>query len=171
MALNRYQKIFGVGPLGALLSILFLGFAWLVDWWLGHPQILTDPRPIKYVALVLFVLGLCLHFWTVSTLRHWWKEDELCTHGPYKYLRHPMYAAWISFVGLALALGLNSWVILIWSVLLHPIWHLLVAKEERIMENVFGDKYRQYLARTSRFVPRFFLKKRGKRGRLKGGHP
>ena len=98
MALSTYEKIFGKGPLGALISILMLCLAWLAHLWLGRPHIMTDPTPLRYAAGVLFVMGLSLHFWTVSTLRNWWKEGKLCAKGPYKHLRHPMYAAWISFM-------------------------------------------------------------------------
>lgn len=112
MALNKYQKIFGVGPLGAFISFLSFGLAWLVDRGLGHPQILSDPSLLRWVALVLFALGLFLHFWTLVTLKNWWKKDRLCTKGPFKYLRHPMYAVWVSFIAFGLALFFNSRVIL-----------------------------------------------------------
>jgi protein-S-isoprenylcysteine O-methyltransferase Ste14 len=153
--LNAYEKYFGVGPFGALISFLLLALAWLVDWRIGYPKIMHNPLPLRYIALVLFVSGLYLHFWTMFTLRNWWKEGRLCTKGPFKYLRHPMYAAWITFITLGLALALNSWVILLWSIILHPIWHHLVIKEEKMAEYVFGDQYRNYFSRRGRFIPRF----------------
>ena len=138
MALNTYEKFFGSGPLGALISLLMLCLTWPADRWLDHPEILMNPTPLRYAAGVLFILGIGLHFWTMSTLKNWWKEGRLCTKGPYKYLRHPMYAAWISFISPGLALAMNSWVVLLWSFLLHPVWHILVSKEEKIVEDVFG---------------------------------
>jgi len=41
------------------------------------------------------------------------------------------------------------------SLLLHPIWHVLARREEKIVMDAFGDEYRRYAARTGRFVPRF----------------
>ena len=156
MALSTYEKIFGRGPLGALITLLMLCLAWLVDRWLGRPPILADPTPLRYAAGVLFVLGLGLHIWTMRTLRNWWQEGRLCTRGPFKHLRHPMYAAWISFISLGFALALNSWLLLLWFFLLHPLWHVLVSKEEKIVEDLFGDEYRRYSKGTGRFVPRLF---------------
>jgi protein-S-isoprenylcysteine O-methyltransferase Ste14 len=133
-----------------------LCLAWLVDLRLGRPPILADPTPLRYAAGVLFVLGLGLHIWTMRTLRNWWQEGRLCTRGPFKYLRHPMYAAWISFISLGFALAMNSWIILLWYFLLHPLWHVLVRKEEKMVEVIFGDEYRRYSKGTGRFVPRLF---------------
>ncbi len=54
-----------------------------------------------------------------------------------------------------IALMFNSWIILLWPVLLYPIWSLLVRKEEMMMTEVFGEEYTRYAARTGRFFPRF----------------
>jgi len=56
---------------------------------------------------------------------------------------------------MGVALVINSWVYVLWALLLHPIWHVLANREEKIVEDVFGDEYRHYAARTGRFVPRF----------------
>ena len=154
--IGKYRKVFGVGPSGALISILLLALALLVDRSLGHPRIAENPMPLRYAACALFFLGLCLHIWTMAMLRNWWQKDRLCTRGPFKYLRHPMYAAWVTLVSLGLALVLNSWVVIAWAVLLHPIWHRWVMEEEKMMEALFGDQYRRYASHTGRFVPRLF---------------
>jgi protein-S-isoprenylcysteine O-methyltransferase Ste14 len=67
-----------------------------------------------------------------------------------------MYAAWVSFISPGLAFALNSWMILLWSLLLHPLWHILVSKEEKMVEDIFGDEYRRYSKGTGRFLPRLF---------------
>jgi len=154
--LSTYEKFFGVGPLGALISFALLVLARMIDRHIGHTGLMSHPAPLRYIAVVLCALGLFLHFWTMFTLRNWWRKDGLCTHGPFKYLRHPMYAAWVTFISLGLSLALNSWIFLFWSMILHPIWHLLVTKEEKIMEQAFGDQYRNYCLRKGRFIPRFF---------------
>ena len=154
MNLNRFQKLFGVGPIGAVVSVVLLAAAAWVDRLLGHPALSMYAAPLKIVGLALVVTGLGLHFWTLGTLRNWWQKHLLCTMGPFKWFRHPMYAAWITFVSLGAALYLNSWVFLFWVVLLHPIWHQLVVREEKMMLENFHDEYRAYAARTGRFIPR-----------------
>jgi protein-S-isoprenylcysteine O-methyltransferase Ste14 len=65
-----------------------------------------------------------------------------------------MYAAWISVILPGFALMLNSWAVLLILPPVHVIWHLLVASEEDLMRARFGDQYRDYAARTGRFIPR-----------------
>ena len=97
--------------------------------------------------------GLALHAWSFTTLRQWWVGDRLCTRGPFRLVRHPMYAAWITLIAPGVALMLNRWIFVLCLAALHPVWHALVQREECIMESLFGDVYRDYAARTGRFLP------------------
>ena len=151
---DRLRKLFGVGPMGALLSLLLLAVALLVDHRLGRPAILSYGSFMKGVGVVLVFAGLGLHLRTMHTLRTWWVEGRLCTTGPFRWFRHPMYAAWITFVSLGVALYLDSWVLLAWAAALHPLWRVLVTAEENMMARLFPDEYPAYAARTGRFIPR-----------------
>ena len=154
MKLGKFRKIFGAGPLGLLVSLSLLSVFWWASRMLGHPTIMEHSGPLKVAAAVLVVMGLGLHFWTGWTLRKWWVNNQLCTSGPFKYLRHPMYAAWITFVAAGVTFYLNSWLLIAWLVLLHMAWHRLVRQEETMMVDTFGEEYQAYAARTGRFVPR-----------------
>jgi len=154
MAISRLNKLFGVGPIGMSISLVLLAIAVWVDRVLGHSAILTNPTPLKAVGVALVIIGLGLSFWSFWTLRNWWAKDELCTMGPFKWFRHPMYAAWITFIIPAVALYLNSWIILLFAVLIHQIWHQLVIQEEKMMLEIFPEEYRLYSTRTGRFFPR-----------------
>lgn len=155
MSLTAYKKLFGVGPLGALITLVLFFLAWLVGLKMAHTEILNQPFPLKCAGTILIAFGLFLHMWTFFTLKNWWRNDQLCTTGPFRYFRHPMYAAWVSFISMGVALTFNSWMYVLWALLLHPIWHMLARREEKIVEDAFGDEYRCYAARTGRFVPRF----------------
>jgi len=156
MNISRLQKLFGVGPMGGIISLLLLTIAVWVDRISGHSAILANPTPIKVFGGGLAVIGLGLYFWSFWTLRNWWAKDELCTMGPFKWFRHPMYASLITFIIPSVALYLNSWIILFFAVLIHPIWHQLVTKEEKMMSEIFQDEYLAYAARTGRFFPRIW---------------
>lgn len=153
--MDKSKKIFGIGPRGTSISVVLLILFLALDWWVGHPTITSDPGFVRVPAIVLIFAGLILHFWSFWTLRSWWKEDQLCTKGPFRFFRHPMYAAWITFICPGVALFFNSWTMLLWPLLLHPVWHILVAWEETWMQKLFGDSYREFARRTGRFVPRF----------------
>ncbi|MBF0450597.1 MAG: isoprenylcysteine carboxylmethyltransferase family protein [Candidatus Magnetomorum sp.] len=153
MTIMKLKKIFGVGLFGALISVVLLLFIGCLDQILGHPQICANLLSLKIIAFLLIAIGFGLHCWTFFTLRYWWVENQLCTMGPFKYFRHPMYASWITFITLGVSLYLNSWIYLLWYVLLHPIWHRLVMTEEIMMKEIFGAEYQRYLESTCRFIP------------------
>jgi protein-S-isoprenylcysteine O-methyltransferase Ste14 len=73
-------------------------------------------------------------------------------------VRHPMYAAWITFIDLGISLYLNSWIFILWYLLLQPIWHRLMVTEEIMMADTFGSEYQLYVERTGRFFPKIFKK-------------
>ena len=151
----RFQKIFGVGPLGALLSLFLLALLGGLDRLAGQPAIAQHPGFLYAAALVLILSGAGLHVWSFMTLRSWWRDDRLCTRGPFRFVRHPMYTAWITLIVGGLVLTCNSWIMLAGPAILHPLWHRLVPQEEKMMTTVFGDAYRQYADRTGRFLPRW----------------
>lgn len=154
MEINKLQKIFGVGPMGAVISLLLLAlFAW-ADSMMKLPVMVAYTGLMKSIGVALIILGLGLHFWSFSTLRNWWADNKLCTKGPFKHFRHPMYAAWITFVCPGVALYLNSWLYLFWLLLLQIIWHKFVKKEEIIMIDTFGEDYIDYARQTGRFFPK-----------------
>ncbi len=156
MKIHRLKKIFGVGPLGALISLALFFFFLLLNRLGGQPAISTQTTLIKSAGAVLVTAGGVLHLWSFQTLRNWWANNQLCTSGPFKFFRHPMYAAWITFIVTGISLYLNSWIMLLWPVSLQLVWPGLVAREEMIMGDIFGEEYRRYAKRTGRFMPKLF---------------
>ena len=80
------------------------------------------------------------------------QSHQLATGGPFRILRHPIY------MGLnLLALGSAIWVPtpIVWAafVLMVIGSDLRARAEETILEQAFGPSYREYCARTRRFVP------------------
>lgn len=91
------------------------------------------------------------------------KEHELITHGVYRRIRHPMYAA-IFLFATAQGFLLQNWLAGWGGFVTFGLLYLIRApREERMMEEVFGESYRDYVERTGRLWPR-----RGKdEGRIK----
>jgi protein-S-isoprenylcysteine O-methyltransferase Ste14 len=76
------------------------------------------------------------------------------TSGPYRYVRHPFYlAGFVALVGGSLATA--NWFLLLASLV--PLGFLVARtriEEDKLIER-FGDEYRNYMAKTGRFFPRF----------------
>ncbi len=78
---------------------------------------------------------------------------KLLTEGIYRKIRHPRYvevALWV----LAYALFANYLALYVASLLTVPALLLIVAMEERELEERFGEEWRSYAATTPRFLPR-----------------
>jgi protein-S-isoprenylcysteine O-methyltransferase Ste14 len=89
--------------------------------------------------------------WSVSLeLR---ESHTLVTDGIYRRIRHPMYTAFWLWA-LAQALLLPNWVAGFAGLIGFGILFFgRVAREERMMQESFGDQYRDYKAQTFRVIP------------------
>ncbi len=78
---------------------------------------------------------------------------EVIERGAYRYVRHPSYtAAALIYLGIGLALG--NWIaVLIIMAGVALAFGYRVRVEERALLSVIGEPYRDYMARTKRFVP------------------
>ena len=81
-------------------------------------------------------------------------NHTLVVHGVYRRVRHPMYAAqWLW--GIAQVLLIHNWVAGFSGLVLSVLLYLLrIPREERMMAEHFGEKYRSYKDRTGRILPR-----------------
>jgi len=81
------------------------------------------------------------------------KQHQLVTHGPYRYVRHPLYTA--TLLG-ALANGLvtANWFIAATGLTAFTLLMTRSRTEERFLIERFGDDYRQYRNRTGSVFPK-----------------
>lgn len=82
------------------------------------------------------------------------ESHTLVTNGIYKYIRHPMYASqWIW--GIAQILLLWNWMAGPLDLLFFILFYILrVRAEEKMMQDKFGDQYREYMKKTGGVIPR-----------------
>jgi len=81
--------------------------------------------------------------------------ERLVTAGPYRFCRNPMYLGHLIFLaGLALALRSGLGAVVFAG---HAIWfQRRVRSDEKRLAVLFGDPYRDYVARVKRWVPGIF---------------
>ena len=144
-------------PLIALAAVL-LGLA--LDWLLPAyvlTVLLTLWERIA-IAVVFFAAGAGLAipamrgFRAAGTHVEPWKPSlALVTGGIFGRLRNPMYVGLtLILAGLAILLA-SDWM-LVMTIIFVPVIHFgVVKREERYLEAKFGDAYRSYKARVSRY--------------------
>lgn len=150
---SRLAKIFGSGPAGLLISLALLFIAFLADKRLDAPPLLKNQLLRSLLFLISILITLAVIVWSIRSLPASERGNKLSTRGAFKYVRHPLYAAFLSVFNFGLAIYLNSYVFIIWAVLLHPVWHFVVRYEERLMVGLFGEAYLEYQKKTGRFLP------------------
>lgn len=151
---SRLSKIFGSGPAGLLISLLLLFIAYRINERIDPAPLSTHRPLLNSVFLVSVLMTLAMIIWSVKSLPAGQRGNKLSTRGAFKYLRHPLYAAFLSIFDFGLAVYLNSYIFILWAVLLHPVWHYVVRYEERLMVEIFGQSYVEYQRSTGRFFPR-----------------
>jgi protein-S-isoprenylcysteine O-methyltransferase Ste14 len=112
-------------------------------------------------GLILWMLGMAVLVWASRVMgRHLAidglaEDHDLVTHGPYRYLRHPVYASFAA-IAIGTTLVFRSYVMLGLSVMMVVTGRWWANAEERLLASSqgFGDAYRTYAARTGRFFPR-----------------
>lgn len=136
------------------LLLYLINPAWMA--WARMPA----PSWLRWIGAGLMVAAVPLIYWVFSSLgmnvtptvaiR---KEHSLVTHGPYRWVRHPLYS-----VGLILFIGFSlmapSWFTLLLLVLGYFVFIQRTEIEEAKLIERFGDEYRSYMQRTGRFFPR-----------------
>ena len=83
-------------------------------------------------------------------------RHRLVTDGIYRFVRHPMYSSfWLWAI--AQAFLIPNWIAGLSGLAgVALLYFSRVGKEERLMEEAFGEEYRHYSANTGRIVPRVF---------------
>ncbi|NMF67192.1 protein-S-isoprenylcysteine O-methyltransferase [Brasilonema octagenarum] len=117
-----------------------------------------------WFGTVFFVLAIWLFWRSHTDLSLNWsaslavrENHSLVDTGVYRYIRHPMYAAFWLW-GIAQALLLHNWIYgLSYIVSFVPMYLKRVPQEEQMMLDTFREQYQDYMSGTGRVIPKFLL--------------
>jgi hypothetical protein len=114
--------------------------------------VLSKWNPISAgIGLGVFILGMFVHGVSKGNLV---RNKQLCTNGPYKWVRHPFYVAnFLIDLSLCLMAG-APWLALAYAIAF-PLAYLprIFAEEESLREH-FGPAFDEYCKSTPRLLPR-----------------
>jgi protein-S-isoprenylcysteine O-methyltransferase Ste14 len=118
-----------------------------------------DGDIIRWLGVVLFVVGGALRLWPVFVLGRRFSGlvaiqpgHVLVTEGVYRVIRHPSYLGLlVNSLGWALAFR-SSIGVLVTALLVPPLLARITA-EENLLQTQFGDEYDAYRSRTWRLIP------------------
>ena len=147
------------GILGMLGFVAILIYA-INPGWLSWAS-LPFPIWLRWTGVILTLLGFVLLQWAQNTLGKNWsdtprmiQEQSLITSGPYQFIRHPIYTAFLLILGPTLLISANWLIGLAWLGMTTLEIASRIGFEEALMLEYFGDRYREYMKRTGRLLPR-----------------
>ena len=156
MPVNLFKSLLhNVGIVIMSLALAYLGT--LIDWLLGLSSLAS--RLAATVGAVLLALGFLLRLWAVV---HFYNHNmrvislepqgSLVTAGPYRYSRNPLYLGANVFCFFGAALLFGSPTALIMTAVHLPFMNLWIQREERQLEQKFGDRFRVYKKQVRRWL-------------------
>jgi protein-S-isoprenylcysteine O-methyltransferase Ste14 len=103
-----------------------------------------------YTGVIIYVLGLIISVVTIVNIAAT-PPGEPFTKGMYRYSRNALsLGSLLVFIGVGVAAA--SWLYLLLSIFILVITHFMIAIEEEVCLNKFGDAYRDYMNRTPRWL-------------------
>jgi protein-S-isoprenylcysteine O-methyltransferase Ste14 len=137
---------------GAIVVALVLRWPWPLP-------ILRSTTALFWFGLALVVFAVAIAMWgrrtmlvagtTVNPLR---PSTAIVTDGPFRFTRNPLYFA-MTVLYLGLTLMFNTWWGVVWLVPLLVVMHYgVILREERYLEQKFGETYRHYRSTVRRYI-------------------
>lgn len=156
--------------------LLWAGWLLVILLWMVQPLIASTETKLPglhiypaclhsvglFGGLALTVAGYAATLWCYQIMGNAWRiginrneKNALVTAGPYRWIRHPIYAfQTVMLLGAVLLLPTICSVAL---VVLHLRFVLTKAKdEEAYLVTVHGDAYREFMAKTGRLWPKLW---------------
>jgi protein-S-isoprenylcysteine O-methyltransferase Ste14 len=151
--LKGFKNLLGVGLYLLLVGLLLEGLTIVVRQWISFPIKLPLGTRIllTVVCVTACLVGVVWFNRSLNLvdvhLRH--GKSKLATHGPFAYVRHPLYSTIMSTIPPLVIVWFADLVFLIPWVLIFVVAHYIISFEERGLIEAFGQEYQWY----RRYVP------------------
>ncbi len=138
--------------LAALLMALALHWFW--------PMPILNDGIVIWVGSALAAFGIAIAMWgrramlaAGTNVDPTLPSTAIVTSGPFRITRNPLYLA-LTLLYVGLTLAIDTWWGFVGLVPLLVTMHVgVVLREERYLEQKFGDEYRRYKAAVARYLP------------------
>lgn len=162
------QRTLAVALIDLLTVLCFLvwgyevvAHAWPLPFRLVPAQldvVLFDFAALQVVGTMLLLLGLAVYGLALYAFGTSWrlgidreKPGALVTHGVFARSRNPIYVG-LDLLAIGAFLIRGRLLFLLLAVVLVGLLHRQIRREERFLEDHYGDAYRQYCARARRYA-------------------
>ncbi|MDX1797641.1 MAG: isoprenylcysteine carboxylmethyltransferase family protein [Candidatus Lokiarchaeia archaeon] len=145
----------------ALLPIIFI-LLWFLDSQVFRFSTFLNKYAPPLIRLILFIIVFAISIaFIILYHRKLFKKHQpsnnLITNGILRYVRNPMYFGilliYVAFLILSISLiGIGLFIVVF------LVYNWMVNYEEKILEDIFGDEYREYKSKVPKWIPNPFRK-------------
>ena len=158
---RRQEGLFILATLRPIGAVFWVGFiTWLINPERMAWSAVSLPSWIRWAGVVPIAMGCALLLWTMQSLGKNLTDTvvtrqthTLVVHGPYRWVRHPLYDS-VALFTMAIALLAANWFLFAAGLLVLGLLITRTRIEEENLVARFGEAYRTYMQRTGRFLPR-----------------
>jgi protein-S-isoprenylcysteine O-methyltransferase Ste14 len=139
-----------------VIYLAFLGLGFAFEWLMPGAEL---PGWAQWIGAVVIVAGIALMISFELAFKRagtdanpYTPSTALATDGPYRFSRNPAYLGMaITYVGITLAAE-APWALLLLAPAMLVIQYGVIAREERYLEQLFGEDYVIYKRTTRRWI-------------------
>ena len=155
--IRGFKNLLGVGPYLLLLGLFLEGLTIIIQQWIHFPISLDISTKILLTipCVIACLLGIIWFNRSLDLIRVNFSngENRLVTHGPFAYVRHPLYSVLMITLPPLLIIWLTDLLFFIPWILIILISHFIVSIEERGLINAFGEDYEKYRKYVPALLP------------------
>ncbi len=154
---KEHLPMYGVGPIygGVIIAVTAAAVIAGNSDFLENGIISAVKIPSLIIGILLIVLGL--YMWInallYSKIDDHITNNKLATGGVYSWVRNPIYSAFMFFCTGALFISGNVYFYPLFFFYWLFMTVLMKNTEEKWLENLYGDEYREYKKRVNRCIP------------------
>jgi protein-S-isoprenylcysteine O-methyltransferase Ste14 len=148
----------GIGPRFSLVTVA----CGIVTGWISfqYPTVFKMSGIASWFLVapgcVLVVTGTTVYIMALRIFNEAYRHKRLATHGPYAFIRHPIYFAWIVLICPGVILFFQSWLMLLLPLVAYLSFKASIHQEDRDLEDQFGQAYQDYRRSTRELFPVLF---------------
>lgn len=147
----------------------FLAFATLIFllWWVAlflpfflTPTVWFSSWPVRMAGLGIMLGGITLRRTAIRTLDRYFTyqlclrpDHQIIRQGVYRRLRHPSYTGTILEMTGLLIIGRSAIALALFAASAALLFAWRIRREEALLQERFGDEYRDYMRHSWRFIP------------------
>jgi methanethiol S-methyltransferase len=115
--------------------------------------VLSSSIYVNLIALIILFIGISIRIVALIEIRNAFRIDKLVTSGIYSKTRNPTY---LGFIFIIIGISIASLAILsfIWVILSIVTFYYVAKKEEKDLEETFGEDYLKYEKSVPLFIPK-----------------